>query len=266
MTDFFFEERGLFYRKNEFIEGRQTLVFIHGLSGSSSAWLPYETFFISTHNLLFLDLRGHGKSLKPSRREDYALSYSVTDVNALLNQLHIEKCILISHSFGVLVALSFIAVHPEKVSRTVFLSPVAELQDTTFFPIVRLLAKAGSVVFRLLPSHQNRYGHVDYRLFLHTGDWNILRIMADIRITTIRTYFYCLAHLYVRNYDELWKQVHIPTLIIHGKKDSIIPTIHAVHMAEKIADSKLVLLEEANHVIVLNNVPEVAQYLRNFSF
>ena len=63
MKEHFFEDR-IYYRTNEFKSDRLTLVFVHGVSGSSSAWLPYEKIFENKYNVLTYDIRGHGLSKK----------------------------------------------------------------------------------------------------------------------------------------------------------------------------------------------------------
>ena len=60
LTERYLDNR-VYYRHGEIKNERQTLVFIHGLLGSSSAWRPYEARFGTDYNLLFFDLRGHGK-------------------------------------------------------------------------------------------------------------------------------------------------------------------------------------------------------------
>ena len=249
---------------NDFRTDRPTLVFIHGLSGSSSAWLPYEELFESQYNLLTIDLRGHGMSDKPRRYDAYALKNFVDDVYKLLNHASVGKCIFVSHSFGTLIALEFIVAHQELVSRAIFLSPTAYLDNIRGSSLVR----AGSIVlaalFRLIPFHPVIRGRVDYSRYHYTGDWDMRRIFSDISRTTLRVYIYCLAHAYAVNYDELWKEIRVPTLIMHGTEDSYIPASHSVQLSKEIQHATLVLLPRANHIIVLNNIPEVSHHIETF--
>ena len=104
MKEHFLFERGIYYRTNDFRSNRQTLVFIHGLTGSSSAWLEYEKRFQADFNILTFDLRGHGKSNKPKRYQDYEIRDFVQDIDELVKHLRIEKFTMISHSFGVVIA------------------------------------------------------------------------------------------------------------------------------------------------------------------
>ena len=97
MKESFFKGDFICYRTNDFQVKRQTLIFIHGLSGSSSAWLEYENKFGSTYNILTFDLRGHGKSAKPKKYKDYEIANIVKDIGDLIEYLGIKNYILISH-------------------------------------------------------------------------------------------------------------------------------------------------------------------------
>ncbi len=264
MKEFVFQERGIAYRKNDFLIGRQTLVFIHGLSGSSSAWFPYEKIFSDKYNLLTLDLRGHGKSDKPKKYADYEIEKSAGDVYELLQHLRIETCILVSHSYGALVALELLVAHQGKVSATIFLSPTAFLGKTRWSLPVRTVGRGVALLSRLLPFHPRIHGRVDYSRYLPTSDWDLRRVPRDIYNTGVRVYLYCLVQAYAKNYDLVWKNVRIPTLIMHGTSDSYVPFAHSVQLSKEISNSKLVLLENANHIIVLNNVAEVSNAIEAF--
>src|SRR5579859_2075215 len=99
MKEDYLSERGIYYRTNDFKGGRPTLVFVHGLLGSSSAWAPYEKLLQGNYNILTFDLRGHGKSVRPLKYREYEVRYFVKDIAALLEHLHITECVLVSHSF-----------------------------------------------------------------------------------------------------------------------------------------------------------------------
>ncbi|PIT93561.1 hypothetical protein COU00_03660 [Candidatus Falkowbacteria bacterium CG10_big_fil_rev_8_21_14_0_10_43_11] len=263
MKECFYKQKNIYYRVNEFRQNRPTLVFIHGLSGSSSAWAPYEKKFFEQYNLLTFDLRGHGKSAKPKNYSDYAIKNFADDLFSLLAHLKITNFILVSHSFGALIALEFLAEHQAIVKAAVFLSP-------NFAPDERLIARAvkpllsAAKIFKLLPSFSRPRGHVDYKNYLNTGDWNIRRLVADIYNTGLRVYLYCTRQSCQFDRKKFLSQITVPALIIHGKKDTIFPVNRAMVMAAKIKKSRLILLDNADHIIVLNHFPAVAEAIANF--
>src|SRR5688572_27098741 len=123
MKENYFFERGIYYRINKFKLDRPFLLYIHGMMGSSSAWLPFEKYFQEQVNLVTIDLRGHGKSNKYPNYEDYHIRNFAIDIEKLIQYLGIEKCILVGHSFGAFILLECIRLFRKKIAGLVFLSP-----------------------------------------------------------------------------------------------------------------------------------------------
>jgi pimeloyl-ACP methyl ester carboxylesterase len=257
MQEHHLPERGISYRTNVFIPKRKTLVFIHGLSGSSSAWAAYETAFTNEYNILTFDLRGHGTSKKYISYDEYALSLFVEDIRVLLERLHINTCSIISHSFGTLTAMSFTAAYPDKVPLLVYISPV--YGSSTLFPVYQYAVTSLVRIYSLFPFHPRQHGRVDYARYRGTGDWNIRRIAADIYRTSLRVYLYCFKHAHDVP-DEQWLKVQNKTHIIHGTKDSVIPIHNAQALAKKL-NCTMTAVSDANHIVVLNNANTIISLL-----
>lgn len=263
MHENFLEARGIYYRTNEIREGRKTLLFVHGLSGSSSAWFPYEEFFSKDYNVITFDLRGHGKSRRPKRFKDYALKEFVNDIKALADHLFIKDFIIVSHSLGAIIALEFIKSHPEMISDVVLISPSSSVKKTALKSILKPFGKIISLM-SLWPFWREYGKHIDYKKFIGTGDWNLSRMRADITNTGIRTYLYCLKQIQTYNRERFIKEIKVPTLIIHGSKDTVFRISGSEKMAKIIPNAKFVRIENGNHILVLNNFPEVSGAIADF--
>lgn len=263
MKEAYLEERGLYYKTNAFEPHRPTLVFVHGLSGSSSAWLPYEKIFENKYNLLTFDIRGHGKSKKFARHADYEIERFADDMHDLVLHLNIAKFVLISHSFGTLIALEYIKLFRETVLASVFLSPMLDLNKSFSARLLRPVLGL-SHVFSIFPFHPKPGCHVDYSRHPRTTDWNIKRCYADVRNTTLRVYLSCLRQSLALEQEYFLEKIKIPTLIVHGTHDTMAPVKNAVRMSEKVENSELVLIPDTDHIIVLNNVKEVSGAIEAF--
>ncbi len=264
MNEYFFSERGIYYRTNIFRVGIPILVFVHGLSGSSSAWKRYETAFEDTYNVLSLDLRGHGKSVKPSGSHEYQLRHFVGDLRDLLDHLGIKQCILISHSFGTLITLEFLLTYQNRVQAAVFLSPNITIARRWSARLIQPLVWLGMRIFEYIPIFSRTGTHIDYDRYRNTGDWNVRRMFADVRNTGVRIYLYCLYHSYAFDREDSLEKIAVPVLIMHGKNDTIFPVENAIIAARRIKHSTLVLLDDADHILVLNHFPEVSAALSDF--
>ena len=264
MKELFFHKNSIYYRTNDFQSGKPTLVFVHGLSGSSSAWVEYEKKFNGKYNILSLDLRGHGKSIKFKNYRDYEIKKFAEDINELIVHLNLDKFTLISHSFGTLIALEFLAQHQNLVVSSVFLSPSFCPKKQKAANIIRPVIKFFAKLFDVFSASGKTGGHVDYSKYKNSGDWNIRRMFADIRNTSWRISLYCLGQSYDFDRESFLSKINMPVLLMHGKNDTIFPAENSVVMSEKIKNSRLILLDDTDHIIVLNNFPEVSEAIENF--
>ena len=263
MQEHYFDKNGTYYRTNEFQPNRPTLVFVHGLSGSSSAWLPYEKIFENRYNILTLDIRGHGKSKKFPNYSDYEIKYFAEDVNDLISYLNIPKFILISHSFATLIAAEYIKLFRKNVLGIIFLSPMFDLEKEFMSKILRPILKL-TKVFSLFPFNPKPGHHVDYTKHLNTTDLDIKRSYADVSNTTLRIYLYCLRQSLALEQKYLLGKINIPTLIVHGMKDTLAPVKNSIALSKKIQNSEIVLIPKTDHIVVLNNLEDVSKAIESF--
>src|SRR3989344_2431670 len=263
MKEGFFTERGISYRVSELSEERPTLVFIHGLSGNSSAWRPYEDKLAGRYNILNIDLRGHGRSKRWPRYDDYTLPLFGEDIALLLSHLSITRYSIVAHCFGGLVALELLRKRGD-AEKFIMLAPEFGLRRLTRTRLTKT-ALALAVKFFSLFQHGVAPGQrVDYEKFGYTPDWDPRRITADILDTGIATYLFCLDHGYRYEDEQEWAKVSVPTFIVHGKRDTYIPVEHAVELSHLLPHAKLQILESANHILILNNVSEISSAIEKF--
>lgn len=263
MKEQFLESRKIYFRTNEIGKERKTLVFVHGLSGSSSAWFAYEDFFQNEYNVVTFDLRGHGKSFKYKETGEYRMEDLEGDLLALVDYLELKNFVLIGHSFGSLIALGFALNHQERVSSLILLSPNHSVGHvwlgrllTTLIPVARFLDKTFASV--------KKPGHVDYAKYKNTGDWNIPRMIADVGNTSIAVYFQGTIQSCGFQKTNLLKELKMPVLLVHGKKDTIFSVKNSIFMKGEIKNSSLVILDDSDHIVVLNNFPEISKLLLAF--
>jgi pimeloyl-ACP methyl ester carboxylesterase len=262
MIERFLAERGIYYRTNELVPDRPTLVFAHGVSGSSSAWRAYEARFETQCNVVTYDLRGHGKSVKYARYRDYAIRCFVDDLEALLAHLGIGSCVLVAHSFAVLIALAFLRSHQALVRGAVLVS--ADYDAGRRLPAKALnVALAPMALLDWVPFDPPPGVHIDYARYADSGDWNVRRMLADIGNTTWRVYLSCSRQAMTVHAEPWLPAIDVPVLLVHGERDTVFPIDSAKYMASRLPSAELVTLD-ADHIVVLNRPREVGDAIERF--
>jgi len=264
MKEYIFPKNGIYYRLNNFEATKQTLVFIHGLSGNSSAWEPYEQRFMGDYNLLCIDLRGHGRSRKYSKEKYYAIELFINDIEELLDHLKIEKYIVVSHSFGSVISVGLIKKDQDKIKGAIFLAPAFKPKNSMYTRIVRSISCTIAFFLRCLPISEKPGKRIDYSRLIPTRDWDIRRIWIDIKNTGLAIYFFCLHALYRSMDDDFLDQLHLPVIIIHGRRDTIVSIKHSVRASKKITGAKLVVLPDADHMLIFNYFGEISKIMAEF--
>lgn len=235
----------------------ETVLLIHGLAGSSRTWREVLPGLAITHDVIAPDLLGHGESAKPMG--DYSLGAFASGLRDFLAALDVSRATIVGHSFGGGVAMQLAYQHPELCDRIVLVGsgglgrevswllrvltlPGAEQLMPLMFP--RLVAERGDVVARFL----FRRGVRSPRL---SEKWRAYSSLASAEnrrafVRTIRGVIEPGGQT-VSALDRLYLAAHLPTLIVWGDRDEIIPISHASAAHEAIPGSRLVILEGVGH-------------------
>ncbi|MGD9704567.1 MAG: alpha/beta fold hydrolase [Acidimicrobiia bacterium] len=233
------------------------VVLIHGLAGSSRTWKDVMPGLARTHDVIAPDLLGHGESAKPMG--DYSLGAHASGLRDLLVTLGVPSATIVGHSFGGGVAMQLAYQHPEMCDRLVLVGsgglgrevswllriltlPLAEQTMPVLFP--RWFADRGSDVSRFL----HRRGLDAPRL----GEmWRAYSSLAGAEnrkafVRTMRTVIDPGGQT-VTALDRLYLAAHIPTMIIWGERDQIIPVTHAYAAHAAVPGSRLEILPGVGH-------------------
>lgn len=252
------EINGIYYKKNVFKKNRKTVIFIHGISSGSYAWDYYFKIYDSKYNIIALDLRGHGKSKRYNKYDDYKISKFSEDIYKVIKYEKIKKVNIVSHSFGNFIVFEFLKKHSKLVEKVVLLSAYYKIPRTVPSIILKKLAS-----YNKYPIYGNSK-FIDYTFYKGTGDFNIRRIYRDISNTGLKSYAFSLRNLYDVNYKNFLKYINIPCLIVHGENDKVFSKEGAIEISKMIKGSKIIIIKNANHILVLNNFNEVKKIVDNF--
>ena len=251
------------------------LLFIHGLLGSQKQWSHLVDELDEDHRLIVPDLFGHGQSAKPVG--DYSLGAHAATLRDLLDRLGIEQVSLVGHSLGGGIAMVFSYLFPERVDRLVLVasgglgrevSPLlrsATLPGAEYvLPVIASgwmrdrLASAG----RLLGSVGLRPGRDLTEVwdgFTSLGDADTRRAFLATTRAVIDP-----GGQTVNAHDYLPDATPIPTLVVWGTKDRMIPAWHAASATTSMANCRVELFSGAGHFPHLDDPDRFAALVREF--
>jgi len=127
-------------------QGPRPLVLVHGYTGSRDDWREQLPRLGALGRTVAVDQRGHGDSTNTGDATSYSFDRLVADFVGTLDALGIERCDLLGHSMGGMVALRVVLEHPERVASLV-------LMDTAPGPIGLLPRKLREAGIRLVREH-----------------------------------------------------------------------------------------------------------------
>ena len=251
------------------------LVMIHGIAGSSGTWVPAMPLLAERYTVIAPDLLGHGESAKP--RGDYSLGAYASGVRDLLGVLGHERATVVGHSLGGGVAMQFAYQFPQMAERLVLVCSGGLGKEVT--PLLRALTIPGTefvlpVVLRrevhdVLGVAGRALGRLGLRADPFLSEvWSAWARLTDVRaqrafIHTIRAVI-DLAGQRVSARDRLYLAHEVPTMIIWGDRDQVIPVSHAHIAHELIPGSRLEVIEGAGHFLPIERPEVIDRLLRDF--
>lgn len=105
-------------------EGRPILC-VHGITANCRSWDVLASALAPQYRVMAIDLRGRGLSDKPDN--GYSLDYHIRDIHCLLDDLNIEKIVIMGHSLGAFIGLAFAAQYPDRTERLILVDGGGDL-------------------------------------------------------------------------------------------------------------------------------------------
>jgi pimeloyl-ACP methyl ester carboxylesterase len=235
----------------------ETILLIHGMAGSSATWRLVMPDLAEHYRVLAPDLPGHGESAKPAG--DYSLGAYASGLRDLLTALDIDRVTVVGQSLGGGVAMQLAYQHPELCERLVLVSSgglgreVSWLLRALSAPGAELVLKVAAPAFvrdggdsvrRWLGDRGIRANRFDemWRAYASLGD----PATRDAFLRTLRSVVDPGGQS-VSAHDRLYLADAMPTLIVWGDRDPIIPVEHAEAAHEAMPGSRVEILHGVGH-------------------
>jgi pimeloyl-ACP methyl ester carboxylesterase len=234
------------------------LLLLHGIGDSSDTWLDLVPVLARQHTVIAPDLLGHGRSDKP--RADYSIAAFANGLRDLLGVLGVERATVVGHSLGGGVAMQFAYQYPHMCERLVLVSsggvgrevhPALRLvsipnADVALhllrLPLARLAGRATGTVLKVAGTAIGRDGDDLLRMFDALPD-------ATSRAAVVRTLRAVVdwRGQVVTMLDRAYLARGLPTMLIWGDRDPIIPVEHAYAAHAAMPGSRLEIFPGAGH-------------------
>jgi pimeloyl-ACP methyl ester carboxylesterase len=251
------------------------ILLIHGVAGSSDQWEPVMELLADRFTLLAPDLLGHGRSAKP--RGDYSLGAYAAGLRDLTVALGIRSATVVGHSLGGGIALQFAYQFPERTERLALVSSGGLGREVHF--LLRAATLPGSeLVLPLISNNRIRTAGTAVsaglgRLGLRTGPdiAEFARGYATLADGDSRSAFLHTLRAVidpggqrVNATDRLYLAEDMPSLIVWGRRDPIIPVSHAGNAHRGMPGSRLEVFDDAGHFPQLDEPVRFARTLADF--
>jgi pimeloyl-ACP methyl ester carboxylesterase len=251
------------------------ILLIHGITGSSAQWETTMELLECDYTVIAPDLLGHGESAKP--RGDYSLGAYASGVRDLLAWLEVPAATVVGHSLGGGIAMQFAYQFPERCERLGLVNSGGLGREVNV--LLRAAALPGAeLVLPLIAANWSRsiglaFSDALGRLGLRVGSdiAEMARGYASLIDGEARSAFLHTLRAViepggqrVNAADRLYLAEEVPTLIVWGERDPMIPVKHAYTAHEAMPGSRLEIFSDAGHFAQLDEPVRFAGVLAAF--
>jgi pimeloyl-ACP methyl ester carboxylesterase len=233
------------------------LLLLHGIAGSSETWVPAMRLLQRDYTVIAPDFLGHGASAKPPG--DYSLGNYAAGLRDFLDVLGIDRASVVGQSYGGGVALQFAYQFPERCERLALVDAGGLGREVSWLLRLVTLPGAEYVLPALFLAPVRDWGN-SVLSFLRTRGirsdratemWRSFGSLTDPanRAAFVRTMRAVIepGGQAVSATDRLYLAEEMPTLIVWGDQDKIIPVNHAYQTHEAIPNSRLEIIPGVGH-------------------
>ncbi|MGB9177072.1 MAG: alpha/beta hydrolase [Methanoregula sp.] len=258
----FVEVNGVTVHYKEMGQGEPVFILLHGFGASEFSWREVTGPLSTSGRVIAYDRPAFGLTERPMEgnwtgTNPYSVQGNVELLDGLMDELGVDKAILVGNSAGGEVAAAYAMEHPERVQGLVLVDPAVGKGDRGPLPqwasslmalpqvrhlaplLVRTLAgDMGNDTLRLAwhdPSRIAPEVYEGYRKPLKADNWDKALYEFTIAGNPV-------------DYSERLADLKMPVLIVTGDDDRIVPTEQSIKLSREIPGAELAVLKDCGHV------------------
>ena len=210
----------------------EPVVLVHGLSGSTRWWDRTVPALAARYRVYLVDLPGFGSMHRAEG--GFVLSEAAGWLSSWMEAVGLARAHLVGHSMGGYISIVLAARRPEMLRRLVLVAPAGVPTGRSIPGYLIPLLQAGRYMSPgFLP--------VLARDALRTGPFTLLGATRELLAEDVRDYL---------------RNIRVPTLLVWGREDALVPPSAGDVLRREIPDSRLLLIEGAGHVPMFERAAE----------
>jgi pimeloyl-ACP methyl ester carboxylesterase len=231
------------------------LLFVHGLSGAWQNWLENIPRFARSHRVIALDLPGFGSSPMPPW--EISIPAYGRFLRDFCERVGIDRCSLVGNSMGGFIATEFAISEPERVDDLVLVSAAgitwARARREPATMLARVGQAAAPLALRLQTSgiRRPRLRKAAFQGVFFDPDGLRREMLWENFVPAMKSpgYFDAMTNLVGYDIRHRLEEIAVPTLIVWGRNDRVVPVPAAFSYKKRIGDNaELVIFDECGHV------------------
>jgi pimeloyl-ACP methyl ester carboxylesterase len=231
------------------------LLFVHGLSGAWQNFLENIPHFARTHRVVALDLPGFGSSPMPPW--EISIPAYGRFLRDFCERLEIDRCSLVGNSMGGFIATEVAISDPERVDDLVLVSAAGITWARARREPAAMIARVGRAAAPFfLRFHRHGITRPRVRRGYFQGvffDPDALRreMLWENIVPALRSpgYYDAMTTLWGYDIRDRLEEIEVPTLIVWGRHDRVVPVPAALSYKKRIGDNaELVIFDRCGHV------------------
>lgn len=257
---------GIFWQKTFSSTSRDALVLVMGYGGSLRVWPPsFVEKLAGRFNVITYDNRGTGLSIIPREPSEYSIEAMADDIDAVVIDAQCPRFHLFGYSMGGCIALQYAHRYQDKVNTLFLMSATAGGS---------LYAKPDPEISNALA---NPKGNTLWEIYMSTFELmyspeHFERCKPQIQAIYENSKHLPTSPLALRGHSHAFKNfdasgyvenITVPTLVVSGRTDRLMPVRNSINLAEKLQNSRLVLLPDCEHAAHVQEESTIIQEIEN---
>jgi pimeloyl-ACP methyl ester carboxylesterase len=236
------------------------LILLHGSNSSVQTWEPWVARLGSTYRIISYDQIGHGLT-GPNPTDDYSVKAFVDVLDRMASKLGVSRFALAGNSMGGGIALGYAIAHPDKLTALILVDAggAPDAKPTSLpigfriarMPVINRLAEVitpRGIIEKSIRQTVSNQTIIDDKMI--DRYWDLLLYPGNRRATGLR-----FATPRMPTDEKAVGAIKIPTLILWGEEDKLIPLSAGQWFANAIPDSTLIVYRGIGH-IPMEEVPD----------